>query len=149
MFCDRTKSATTKTTTHDVDAETNHFPCRNFGVAIMATVCICINGMWASGVGQIKHQIHFSRGQRNWRGRDPHIARGSTLAVRLHQTSCVARIGVVSRRTKSPPSKSCAPACSRISAARRRRNSPPIGVASSAAGDARKKSAPTISLRTA
>ena len=62
MFCNRTKRTPTKTTPHDVDTEANHFPCGNFGNAIMAAICIGIYRMWASGVGQVKYQVHFCRG---------------------------------------------------------------------------------------
>ena len=94
MFCDGAKSTTPKTTAHDVDAETNHFPRRNFGVTVVATVCIGIHRMWTSGVGQIKHQIHFSGGQWNRWWVDPDIARSRTFTMGLHQTTRIAWISL-------------------------------------------------------
>ena len=93
MLGDRTKSTAPKTTAHDVDAEANHLPRRNFGGAIVAAILIGISGMWTACVGQIKHMVHLSGGERNGRRVDPHIACGVALAMRLHQTACVAGVG--------------------------------------------------------
>ena len=87
MLSNRTERATTKTTAHDVDAKTDHFPRRDLGGAVMTTVFIRVNRMRTARIRKIKYQIHFCGGQRNRRRIDPDIARGSTLAVRLDKSA--------------------------------------------------------------
>ena len=91
---DRAKRASPKTTAHDVDAETNHLPRRDFGFAIMAAFGVRISRVWAAGVGQVKHMVHLGGGERyGWRV-DPHISCGVSLAMRLHQSAGIAGVGL-------------------------------------------------------
>ena len=90
---DRAKRTTAKTTTHDVDAETNHLPRRNFRLAIMTAFGICIDRMRAAGIGQVKHVVHLGGGERYGRRVDPNVSSGPPLAMRLHQCSGVAGVG--------------------------------------------------------
>ena len=99
MLGDRTKSATTKTTTHDVDAEANHFPCGNLGLAIVTTFGVRVRRVRAAGIGQIEHMVHLSSGQGYGRRVDPHVSRGTSFTMRLHQCSGVAGVGFQVKHT--------------------------------------------------
>ena len=94
MLRDRAKSAATEAAPHDVHRKTNHLPGWDFGGSIVRAIFIGISGVWTARIGQIKHGIHFGRGKWNGGRRDPDIARGHSLAMRLNQTASVARIGL-------------------------------------------------------
>ena len=90
---DRTKRATAKTAAHDVDAEANHLPRRNFCFAIVTALRVRIHRVRAACIRQVKHMVHLGGGQRNRRRVDPHIARGAPLAMRLHQGTRITGVG--------------------------------------------------------
>ena len=81
VFGNRAEGTATKTTAHDVDGETNHFPSRDVGIAVAR--------VWIACVGQAKHIVHFFGGEGNRRRIEPHIA----LTVHLHQGAGIARVG--------------------------------------------------------
>ena len=93
MLGNRTKRAAAKTAAHDVDTEADHFPGRDFGGAIVATVFVRVAGMRTARIGQVKHHVHFRSCQGDGRRRDPHVARGGALPMGLHQGAGIARIG--------------------------------------------------------
>ena len=99
MLGDRTKSATTKTTAHDVDAEANHLPRRNFGFAIVTTFGVRVGRVRAACVGQIEHMVHLSSGQGYGRWVDPHVSRGTSFTMRLDQGTGVAGVGFQVKHT--------------------------------------------------
>ena len=74
MLGDAAKRAAPKAAAHDVDAEANHFPGRDFGDAVMATVLIGVVWVRTAGIRQVKHQVDFRRGQWNRRRVDPDIS---------------------------------------------------------------------------
>ena len=90
---DRAKRASAKTAAHDVDTETDHFPSRDFGFPVVASISIGIRRVRAARIGQIEHPVHFGGVQ--WQGRrvDPDITRRVSLPMRLHQCARIAGIG--------------------------------------------------------
>ena len=96
---DRTKRTTAKTAAHDVDAEADHFPGRNFCFRIMTALGVCIRRVRAACIRQVKHMVHLGGGQRYGRRVDPHIARGAPFAMRLHQCTRIARVGFQMQHT--------------------------------------------------
>ena len=94
MLRDRAKSAAAEAAPHDVHRKTNHFPGWDFGDTIVRAIFIGIDGVRTARIRQIKYGIHFGCGKWNGWRRDPDIARGHSIAMRLHQTASVARIGL-------------------------------------------------------
>ena len=93
VLSDGAERAAAKATPHDVHAEADHFPGRDFGRMVVAAVLVGIAGVWGSGVRQVEHVVHLSRGQRDrWRG-DPHVAGRWAFTVRLDQRTGVAGVG--------------------------------------------------------
>ena len=80
----RTEGATTKTTTHDIDAKPNHFPRGDLRCTIVTAILISIDRMGASRVRQIEDQVHLSGREWNRWGIDPNIPCGSPFAVGLN-----------------------------------------------------------------
>ena len=95
----RAECASSKTATHDVDTETDHLPGRDLGLAIVTAVFIRVNRMRTTGIGQVKHQVHFGSGQRNGRWVDPHITCGASITVCLDKRTRIARIGFQMQHT--------------------------------------------------
>ena len=93
MLGNGAKRTAPKAATHDIDAEANHLPSRDFGHVVVAAVFVCVARVWAACVGQVKNIVHLSRGE--WYGGrgDPHITCGYALTMGLDQCACVAGIG--------------------------------------------------------
>jgi hypothetical protein len=91
---DRAKRAAAETPAHDVDAETDHFPRRDLGLAIMTALGVGVSRVRAAGIRQVEHMVHLGCGERNGRRVDPHVASGATFAVRLHQGTGIAGVGL-------------------------------------------------------
>ena len=60
---------------------------------VVAAGVIRVARVRSARVGQIEHQVHLGRGQRNWWRVKPHVAGGGACTVRLHQRAGVARVG--------------------------------------------------------
>ena len=60
----------------------------------MAALGVCISRVWAAGIRQIEHMVHLGSGQRNGRRVDPQVSGGTSFAMRLHQGTGIAGIGL-------------------------------------------------------
>jgi len=91
---DGAKAATAKAAAHDVDAEADHLPSRDFGRPVVAALRIGVARVRAARIGQAKNPVHFGAAQGNGRRVDPDIAQPRAAAVRLHQSTRVAGVGL-------------------------------------------------------